>query len=137
MEKYLFIQHTADMKFQAFGKTIEECFENASYAFVEIITKDKIKPLVKKNIKVKGRDFENLLYNFLEEFLFLIDSENLILSKISNIKIDKNKFELSADISCDNIKKYKTMTDIKAITYNELFVRNEKGKWICQVVVDV
>ena len=52
MVKYKFLQHTADMKFQAFGKSLEECFSNASYALVEIITKDKIKPLIKNKIIV-------------------------------------------------------------------------------------
>ena len=137
MEKYTFIPHTADMKFQAFGKTIEECFSNASYALREVITKDKIKPLIKKKIKVKGKDDGSLLYNFLEEFLLLLDTKNFILSKVEKIKINVNKFELIAEIIGDDIKKYKTMTDIKAITYNELFVRKENNKWVCQVVVDV
>jgi SHS2 domain-containing protein len=147
MERYKFLSHTADMKFQAFGKTMEECFSNAGYALREIITKDKIKPVIKKKIEVKGRDFENLLYNFLEEFIFLLDSENFILSKIIKIKIDNKKKELIAEIIGDNIHKYKTMTDVKAVTYNDMFIKNpskdgnclkkDKNKYICQVVVDV
>jgi len=137
MKKYKFLKHTADMKFQAFGKTIEECFSNASYALVEIITKDKVKPVIKKKIIFHGKDKESLLYNFLEEFLFLIDSSNFLLSKIEKIKIDLKKFELIAFISGDNVKKYKTITDVKAITYNDMFVKSEKDKYTCQVVVDV
>ena len=146
MEKYLFFEHTADMKFQAFGKTPEKCFSNAGYALIAIITKDKVKPTIKKKIKVKGKDIENLLYNFLEEFLFLIDSSNFLLSKIEKIKIelkssadaeDHKKFELTAIVSGDNVKKYKTITDIKAITYNNMFFKKEKEKYICQVVIDV
>jgi SHS2 domain-containing protein len=137
MEKYRFLQHTADMKFLAYGKNIEECFVNASYALREIITKDKIKPLIKKTIKIKGKDNESLLYNFLEEFLFLIDSDNFILSKIIKIKVDKDEFKINAEIIGDNIKKYKTITDIKAITYNDMFVKINKDKVTCQVVVDV
>ena len=125
------------MKFQAFGKTIEECFSNASYALVEIITKDNVKPIIKKEIKVSGNDKESLLYNFLEEFLFLIDSENFILSKIEKIKVDLKNFIITANLIGDNIKKYKTITDIKAITYNEMFIIQEGKNYKCQVVVDV
>ena len=135
MKKYKFLPHTADMKFQAFGKSLSECFSNASYALAEIITKDKIKSVIKKKIKVKGKDKESLLYNFLEEFLFLLDSENFLLSKIEKIKI--NRFELVADISGDNVKKYKTITDVKAITYNDMFVLKDKKGYKLQVVVDV
>jgi len=134
--KYKFLEHTADMKFQAFGKSLAECFSNASYAVVEIITKDKVKPIIKKKIIIKGKDNESLLYNFLEEFLFLLDTENFILSKIENIKIDK-ELELTANVNGDNVKKYKTITDIKAITYNDMFVLEDKKGYKCQVVVDV
>ena len=148
--KFKFLLHTADIKFQAFGKTIEKCFENAAYALKEVITKDKIKPIIKKIIKVKGKDLEELLYNFLEEFLFLMDTENLVLSKITKIKINrnnKNRFELSSEVYFDRINNYKTISDVKAITYNEMFIKGpsndgnclkkEKGKFTCQVVVDV
>jgi SHS2 domain-containing protein len=137
MEKYVFLEHTADIKFQAFGKGIAECFKNASYALREVITRDKIKPIIKKKIEVKGRDNESLLYNFLEEFLFLIDSENFILSEIRKINMDKRKFELSVEMIGDDIKKYKAITDIKAITYNDMFVLKDKKGYKCQVVVDV
>jgi len=89
--KYKFLEHTADIKFQAFGKTIEKAFENSAYALQEVMTKKiKIKPVIKKKIEVKGRDKEALLYNFLEEFLFLLDSENFVLSKINKINIKDN-----------------------------------------------
>ena len=137
MKRFKFLEHTADMKFQAFGKNLSECFSNASYALVEVITKDKVKPAIKKKINVKGKDNESLLYNFLEEFLFLLDTKNLILSKLVKIKIDNNKYELSAEAYFDNIKKYKAITDVKAITYNDMWVKVEGKNYKCQVVVDV
>ena len=33
MEKYKFLEHTADLKVQAFGKTLEEVFINSSMFF--------------------------------------------------------------------------------------------------------
>lgn len=85
--KYKFLSHTADVKFQAFGNTLEKCFGNAAFALVNIICKEKVKTIIKKDIKVEGEDLERLLYNFLEEFLFLIDSKNFIFGKFKKIKI--------------------------------------------------
>ncbi len=139
--KYKFLEHTADVKFQAFGKTLEEVFSNAAYALINVMTKDKIRGTKKKRIEVSGKDKESLLYNFLEEFLFLLDSENFVLAKINKIKINKEKNELEAEVSGDKAKNYKFDLDVKAVTYNEMFVRKEsikgKDKFICQVVVDV
>ncbi len=139
MRKYKFLEHTADVKFQAFGKTLEKAFENASYALINIMCKEKIKPLIKKQIKIKGKDLENLLYNFLEEFIFLLDSKDFLLGKIKNLKINKKNgdYELIVEALGDNAKNYKTELDVKAITYNEMFVKKQKDKFICQVVVDV
>lgn len=136
--KFKFFEHTADMKFQGFGKTLEEAFENSAYALISIMTKDKIKSRIKKKIYVKGKDKENLLYAFLEEFLFLLDSEDFLLGKIEKIKIKENKkYELEAEVSGDKSSNYEFNLDVKAITYNEMFVKKEKDKWACRVVVDV
>jgi SHS2 domain-containing protein len=137
MEKFIFLEHTADVKFQAFGKNLEEVFINSALAMREVLHKGKIKGKKIVKIKVKGKDIESLLYNFLEEFLFLLDSKNFIFSEISDLKIDEKKFELKAEISGDDAKNYEFKMDIKAVTYHEMFVKKEKGKWVAQVVLDI
>lgn len=136
-KKFKFLEHTADLKFQAFGKDIEEVFKNSALAMIFSIYDKKIKEDKKIKINVKGKDFESLLYNFLEELLFLFDSENFLMSKIEKIKINKKKFELNAEISGDNAENYETHVDIKAITYNDMFVKKQRNKYIAQVVLDV
>lgn len=141
MEKYKFLEHTADAKFQAFGKTIEEAFSNAAYALAETMTKGvKIQEKVTWKIDATGKDYSSLLYNFLEEFLFLLDTENFLLARITKISISEE--ELEAEVIGDNASNYKVTNDVKAITYNQMFVKQEtegenKGLWVCQVVVDV
>ena len=77
MDKYKFFEHTADAKFQAYGKSVEEAFSNAALAMFSVITDtNKIKKKVKKGIEARGHDRKSLLYNYLEELLFLIDTEN-------------------------------------------------------------
>ena len=137
MKKFKFLEHTADVKFQAFGKTIEETFKNSSLAMFNVLHKGKIKSKKKIKITVKGRDFESLLYNFLEEFLVLFDSENFFLSKIDKIKIDKKNFKLRAEVSGDNTENYEMSTYVKAVTYNEMFISQKNGKWVAQVVIDI
>lgn len=138
MEKFKFLEHTADIKFQAFGKDIEEAFENAALALKKTICEEtEILEKEEKKIEVKGKDFESLLYNFLEEFLFLVDGENFLLSKIKNLEIDKKNFKLNAIVSGDKANNYEFTNKVKAVTYNEMFVRQERGKWVVQVVLDV
>ena len=135
--KYKFLEHTADIKFQAFGKSIEKVFENSAKALINSIYKNKIKKKITKSIKIKAKDFESLLYNFLEEIIVLIDTDNFLCSKVKNIKIDNKKFSLTANLIGDNSENYKIQTHVKAVTLSEMFIKQQGKRWISQVVVDI
>lgn len=136
--RFRFLEHTADMKFQAYGKSLEEAFKNAALALREVISgKIKVMEKISKRIEIEGRDFESLLYNFLEELLFLLDAEGFLFSQIKDIKIDKKNFKLKAVIFGDKAKRYDFTNEVKAITYNEMFVKKEKNKYVIQAVLDV
>lgn len=132
--KFKFLEHTADIKFQAFGKSLEEAFENSALAMFNVMYDGKVKTIIKKKIKVSGKDKESLLYNFLEELLFLLDSKNFFLSKL---KVKIKDLKLEAYIQGDSVKNYKPNIDVKAVTYNDMFIKKVKDKFIIQVVVDV
>lgn len=138
--KYEYLEHTADIKFKAYGKNLEEAFANAALALSNIMADvDDVKKKIKKTIEVKGGDLKSLLYNFLEEFLFLLDTQNFLLGKVNDIKIIKknNKYKLTANATGDKAENYETKGDVKAITYNEMEIKQEKDKAMVQVVVDV
>lgn len=134
--KFKFFEHTADVKFQAFGTNKEKLFINSSLALKETICKGiKVKEIKEKKISVKGQDFESLLYNFLEEIIYLLDAEDFLIGKIKGIQIDG--LGLKATIIGDKASNYKFTNKVKAVTYNEMFVKRENNKWIAQVVIDV
>ena len=141
MKPYIYLSHTADAKFRAFGANLDEAFANAAYAMTDVITDHKkIKAKVKEKISVKSEDEKALLYDFLEKFLILLDTKGFLLSKISKIKIEKEKrgFSLTAEVSGDNNpENYDIKTAIKAVTYQEMDIKKEKGKVTLQVVVDI
>ena len=133
-----FLEHTADVKFQATGATIEEAFISAANATIETINQNsKIQQIQTKTIKVEGNNIENLLYNFLEEFLFLLDAENFLTSSVKQIKINKSKFQLSTIITGDKASNYKIINDVKAITYNEMSITHNDNQWKILCVLDV
>jgi SHS2 domain-containing protein len=135
--KYEYIEHTADVQFKAYGTTLEEAFENSLGAMMKIVCEDSVKHRIEKVIKVGGSDYENLLYNFLEEILILFDSEHFLFGSIKEIFINEDNFELKAKILGDDAKNYKILTHIKAVTYNNIFVKKKGNKWTCQVTLDI
>jgi len=141
MKKYEYFEHTADVKFKAFGKNLEEAFANASFAmFNVLIENNKVKPKIKKSLSVRGKDLKALLYNFLEELLFLLDSEHFLLGDIGNVKIDRigKEYVLNTIIQGDKTgKDYAITGDIKAVTYNEMEIKENSEGCTVQVVLDV
>jgi len=135
---YKFLEHTADVKFQASGSSIEEAFISAAEALNETIRgKIKILEQEEKEIKTAGKDLEALLYNFLEEFIYLLDAECFLVNKIKSIEINQENFTLKATLLGDKATNYKFTNDVKAVTYSQMFVKKEKNKFTVQAVLDV
>jgi SHS2 domain-containing protein len=133
---YKFLPHTADVKVAVEADTLEEAFKHAAKALKKIICQGmRVKRVDEVSIDVSGRDKEALLYNFLEEFLYLLDAEDFLVGTIDHIKIEGNK--LSARITGDKASNYEFTNEVKAVTYHEMFVKQEDGKWKLQYVVDV
>ena len=139
LKKYQFLEHTADAKFQAFGRSLEEAFENAAYALVSLMwEREKIGRKIQHSVKVEGRDLEQLLVNFLEEILYLLDSRMYLLHSVEKIQIQKIAEVYALDalfLGDDNGNQYQPYGDVKAITYNEMKIHT-KNRFMVQVVVD-
>ncbi|MCX6709710.1 MAG: archease [Candidatus Woesearchaeota archaeon] len=134
---YVFLPKTADAKFQASGKNLSEALINSALAMFSLMVKEKVAEKADKEIRVSAEDIEHLCVKFLDELLFLIDSEEFILSKIKKIKIEKkNAYFLSAVVSGDNLRNYTFREVVKAVTFNELKITEEKKKTTIQMVLD-
>ena len=100
--------------------------------------KNKVKKKISKKIEIYGKDEGSLLYNFLDEIIYLFDAEHFLTSDIKNLKINqKNVFILNAELIGDKSKKYKILEHIKSVTYSEMAVKKEKGRFTTQVVLDI
>src|SRR3989338_11286892 len=98
MKPYIYLEHTADACFKAYGKSLEEAFSNSAIAtFNIIVDTKKVKPKQKIEIKIKSKRIMSLLYDFLDELLFRMDRDRFVLSKVEriNIKETKSGFELN------------------------------------------
>jgi len=140
LKKYQFLEHTADAKFQAFGGSLEEAFTNAAYAMVSLMwDRGKIERKIQQPVKVQGRDLKQLLVNYLEEILYLLDSQMFLLHAVENIQIRRiaKEYELEGLFLGDDYgSHYQPYGDVKAITYNEMEIHTG-DRIMVQVVVDV
>ena len=139
-KKFVFLEGiaTADAAFEAYGTTIDELFQNAALALTTIqIELTSLKTTLKKEITLKENNEEKLLFAFLEELIFLKDTE-LFLPKKCTVLINKN-FALRAVCKGETIdyERHTLGVDAKAVTYHQFEVKKEKKQWKCRVVIDI
>jgi len=134
--RYKFIEHTADLKFQSFGKTLNEVFENSALALTSHLHDRKVKPLAREIFKIEGIDLEAIMFRFLEEVLFLFETEGFLVSE-AKVKFTKDKKGLEAELVGEKETEKTARHYIKAVTYNDMFVKKIKNQFVAQVVLDV
>ncbi|MBD3361255.1 archease, partial [Candidatus Woesearchaeota archaeon] len=123
MAKFEILEHTADGKFRAFGKSMERQFGNAVLAmFSFMFDIKKVNPKIEKQVKVSAKDKKALLYRWLEEFLVLLDTDQFIPSKVDKIKITKTTkgWEIQGSMLGNKVGKHKHIGSVKAVTYSEM-----------------
>jgi len=134
MKRFEFLEHTADLKFKAYGTTLAECFSNASCAMFEAMFADyTIDDGESRQIIIEAADMQTLLHDWLSELLFILYSENLVCGNFS-VEIEDNK--LKASFNCDDIEKHHFQSEVKAVTYHEMIIKEEAGLWSAQVICD-
>ena len=134
--KYEFLEHTADIKFRAYGATMEEAFANVVGAFSEFVYGgEEVKPKKGEVGNVSGSDKESLLYNFIDELIYLLDAEKFVVAKGSVFFRGNN---LRAELFGDDASNYKGLENVKAATYAEMEIKQDSNKkWVLTMVVDV
>ena len=133
MKKFKFIDiTTADVAFLAYGKDLNELFENAALAMFEVMVNTKqVEQKVKREIKVKGNDLISLMFNWLNELLIYVDSENLAFSKFQ-VKVDESNFTLEAICEGEEINPEEFKLEIT--TFEELKARREVYKLLSEKI---
>lgn len=140
MKKFEFLDiTTADIAFAAYGQSLNEVFANAALATFEVMVNTKdVKPKREKKIEVRGHDLKSLMFNWLNELIFLSGSENMIFSKFK-VKIDKATLTLNAVCAGEEMKpdKHELRTEIKAATYHLMTIKKVDKVWKAQVILDI
>ncbi len=141
-KQYEYLEHTADVKFLAYGNTLEEVFENAALAMFNVmIDIGKISEDVEKNVFLKSQDLESLIVDWLSEHLYIFEVDQIIFSKFHVDRIREENGEYSITSRASGEKYYPSShpfeTEIKAVTYNQLKIERIADGWRAQVVLDI
>ena len=141
---YRHSEHTADVLIEAWGRTLEEAFEQAALAVYEVATDtSRVRPARRVDVEVEGVDLENLLYRWIEAFLAYTDAEGLMFGLFRVCRIEKAgegewRIVSSAWGEPFDPQRHEHRTYVKAMTYAQMEIRREgEDCWKVQFVVDI
>ncbi len=144
MKTYEIIDHTADIGIKAYGKNLEQLFFNAARAMFEIMLEPtKKKPIFQKTehekflLNKQGRSLEDVFVAWMSELLYLFSSEGLIMEKADIEKLDSSCIQAEVSGMILNPDLYRIKTEIKAVTYHELEIKETDKGFEAQVIFDV
>jgi len=131
-----FIDHTADIGIRVQAPALEDLFETAGLAFTELVTSADSLCRVERRFKLEEDDIETLLVSWLQELIYLLDTEDLVFGRFQ-VKLQDFSLEASAwgDVFDPDIHTMKT--EIKAVTYHQLEVTKSDLGWQAQVIFDI
>ncbi|HDD36421.1 MAG: archease [Archaeoglobaceae archaeon] len=133
--KYKFIDHTADVAFEVYGKNLRELFENATMAFYDaFVNVERLEEDKHVEIEVEADGVDYLLFKWLNELLYLFDTE-FFGGKRCSINVSENKAKgkiIGGKLTAEIIK-----VEPKAITLHNFKVEKRDGDWYAFVVIDI
>lgn len=138
--KYEYLDHTADAKIKAYGKTLEETFCNAGLATFSLLgDMSRVKPNKSYEITIIAKKITSLFYDFIDELLFNLDVDGIIINNIENLKITNkgDQFQLTATVNGDHFKGYTIGGNVKSMTYNDMEIKLENNLNTITFVVDL
>jgi len=138
VKRFEILDHTADIGIIIHGENLKTLFENAGKAFFHLITDlRKVKRRVERRVHVEGESLDRLMVDWLSELLYLHDVENLLFKefKVESVGEDGLKATVKGEPFQEGVHVIKT--EVKAVTYHQIEIRQETGGWRAQVILDL
>jgi SHS2 domain-containing protein len=135
---YELIDHTADIGIVVRSETREELFQKAALAAFDIIGDlDSVKPKERVKVEVGGEDDEELMVNWLNELIFLFDAKGWLFSQFDIEETSDKILKATCSGEKFNPQVHRVKTELKAATYHDILVSQDRIGWSLRIIFDV
>jgi SHS2 domain-containing protein len=133
------IEHTADTGIRAYGIDLSQAFASAARGMFSLITDpDKLNEVIYRDVEVIAQDKETLLVGWLNELIFLFDTENILFKRFHVNELTDTSLKARCFGEKVDKSKHELKTGIKAATYHMLEVEKENEyNYHVQVIFDL
>ena len=114
-------QHTADMKVEVRAEQLEDVFDDFCLVLTGLLTDEQVAQKRSFPIELVSESLESLLFDFLDELIFLLDTESFASWKLqAEVFNDSSQWILDGIVYGDDISKYEHHGDISSLRLDGL-----------------
>lgn len=144
---YEYLDHTADIQLHGWGDTLENALEQVAISMFGYMTslsrieinKEQSEELG-KDIVVTGHDVQSLVFAFLQEWLYIFHVSGFVAREVTVEPIGRENFTMCTSSAKGEIvdwKRHTQGTEVKAVTYSSLQVKEDEDRCDIWVIVDI
>ena len=132
------IEHTADVGIAAWGADLKQAFAASGRGLLSLIVDLRtVRERLEREIEITAADRESLLVEWLNELIYLFDTELLLLRRFEITRLTNRQLTARAYGEPVNTTRHHLKTGIKAATYHRLRVVETTDGGRVQVIFDI
>ncbi|MCX5997229.1 MAG: archease [Chloroflexi bacterium] len=130
--------HTADIGITAYGKDLADLMSNAAYGMLTLIVEpETVKSTVTGKIELEELDDVALLVEWLNALLYEMDVNRLLFKEFDIVVTGQTKLAAVCRGERLDLARHRLKREVKAATYHNLRIVNEKGIYIARIIFDI
>jgi SHS2 domain-containing protein len=135
---YETFDHTADVGLRVRAADLDRLFAEAAKALFSLIVVnlDAVRPVEQAEIQLQGDRPDDLLFDWLAELLYLLDSRRMVFGQF-DVHVEEHGLTATAKGEPIDRKRHELEREVKAITYHGLKVERTAEGWLAEVIVDI
>lgn len=138
MRNYRFIAHTGDVRVVVYGESLAQLFQHAAESFSALLTDMRtIRKAETRLITVRGKGLESVLVAWLSELLFLFDTGGWLSRRFEVEEVNERELRATVWGECYDEMRHRIKTLVKGVTFHQLAVGEERGRWVTRIVYDI
>lgn len=134
MKKFELLEHTADTGLIAYGHNLPEAFANAAYGLFSIMAElGGVREVELQTVAVSAEDTEGLLFNWLNELIYVFEMEKLLLKRFDITEFGERRLKAECWGEKYDPSRHQLKSGVKSATYHMLKIDKDQVRVIFDV----
>lgn len=132
-----YFDHAADLGIRVAAPSLPELFAAAVRAVMNWIGPAPQGAELEIEVRLEAEDLEGLLVRWLQEALYIFQQRRVYVTGVKRLELDGARLEAVLAGRAWDEEDRRSFSEVKAVTYHKLEVRQEESGWCARIVLDI